>query len=549
MKSTLKRKKIYRLKNVSIDDIVNKYLQLQHTGKFQAPDLEFMPMVGVNVPQPKIFIHKDNTRKSISLLHDKFTYLIHLIRNRQIVNGGDFAPFHSAVLESIFGKDYNRMLKTLMKMDLLQCDSFYSVGSKCLGYRFANDTEFTYTLEPTVYLAKYSSKAQTLLDKSSESEKEAKEILDNNLLYDRYNQSLKLLKLAYPKECEVYLSKRKFLTSLSKDYHYYIYDTYQNSTLSITSVDKNKRIYSIATSTPRVIKPFLNIKFSCDIHNSHPLLFNSILFDYYNISLSIRKSLSSLFNIISLPSHNVRRNIRKELIHSGIKSEQIANIPNDVLAYLYITSIGKFWDLIIPYENEDKTLLRTDIKILMFAEVFYSKKLTTRGQKYAKIFKAQFPNVYKVVRQQKESDRTKLANDMMRLESQLFHQILMKLYNKRYKVVSIHDAIVVLDVKSNESCSVEVVKDIIEYVYSAYGLHPDVSVDYYGKEYVDKILTNEDKTNKLIESFNLELMELCESGDEKALNLKDQLENCKIELLPNNDYTAVVLHPVNPKYF
>ena len=311
----------------------------------------------------------------------------------------------------------------------------------------------------------------------------------------------------------------------------------------INSIDRNQRIYSIATSTPRLLKPFLNIKFSCDIHNSHPLLFNSILFDYYNVSLSLRRRLSLTFSTLNLSPHNVSRNIRNALFINGIERAEIANIPVDVLSYMYITTIGRFWDVVIANENDDTLLLRSDIKVLMFAEVFYSKRLTTRGKKYAKVFRRQFPNVYKVVRKQKESDRTRLANDMMKLESKLFHEILMKLYNKRYRVISIHDAIVVLDVKANENCTVDVVRDIITKIYTSAGLHPDISVDYYGKEYVEKVLEDEERANKLIISFTIDLHNLCEEGDEEANEIKRQLDRFEIELLPNQDYSTVLLHP------
>lgn len=542
MKKALKRKKIYRLKYISVDEVIDFYLQLQHKGTFDGIKLEFIPSVYSTDPQPEILNVGNDDKKSISILRDKFTYLIHLIRNRQISNCGGFAPFNAGVLEYIFGKDYCRMIATLLKMGVLQCDSFYAIGSKSYGYRFDDSVDFTYTLEHTGYLSKYANKAKKLFDKaSSYAEKEAKANLCNNLLFNRYNESLKLLKLTHSHECERYLTLHNFLSSSSRDYYYYIVDTYLNTIPQITSIDKNQRIYSVATSTPRLLKPFLNIKFSCDIHNSHPLLFNSILYDYYNVPLQLRKRLS--FNTINMPPHNVRRNIRKALINCGIKRDEIANIPADVLAYMYITSIGRFWDVVIPTDNDDSLLLRSDIKVLMFAEVFYSKKLTTRGKKYAKMFKNQFPNVYKVVRKQKELDRTRLANDMMRLESKLFHEVLMKLYNKRYRVVSIHDAIVVLEVKANVNCTVEVVTEVIKKVYYAKGLLPDVSVDWYGEEYIAKVLSDEERTNHLMSDFMNELQIQCEKGDEEAIDIKERLDRYEIELLPNSDYSKVLLHP------
>lgn len=544
MKST-HRRKIYRLKYISIDEIVKSYLHNQRTGTFNGIKLDSIPSVNTNDPQPIIINQGDDSKKTISILSDKFIYLIHLLRNRQIANGGGYVSINASVLELILGKDYKRMIDTIIKMNVLDCDSYYMIGSKSYGYRFFDNIEFTYTLESDSYLSKYADKATKLFEaEKSTQEKAFRKILNNNLLYDRYNQSLKLLKLTYSKECEQYLSLHTYINYLSEGYHYHIFHSYLNDIPSITSIDRNNRIYSIATQTPRVIKPFLNIKFSCDIHNSHPLLFNNILYDYYNVPLSLRKSLSILFDTLDIPPHNVRRNIRKILINSGIQKCKIADIPNDVLAYIYITSIGKFWDIVIPTDTIDKLLLRGDIKVLMFAEVFYSKKLTTRGQKYAKLFKQQFPNVYKVVRKQKESDRTKLANDMMKLESKLFHEILMKLYNKRYKVVSIHDAIVVLDTKANDSCTVEVVTRIITNVYLSYGLHPDVSADFYGKEYVDYILNNEVKANQLISGYMQNLIEQCDNGDEGAIELNGQLERCEVELIPNADYTEVLLHPL-----
>ena len=83
----------------------------------------------------------------------------------------------------------------------------------------------------------------------------------------------------------------------------------------------------------------------------------------------------------NVESHNVRRFLRKTLITNNIEEESIKSIPTDVLYYIYLTSMGLFWDVTIPKEMVDeKNLLRSDIKVLMFREVFYSKKLTARGK-------------------------------------------------------------------------------------------------------------------------------------------------------------------------
>lgn len=104
---------------------------------------------------------------------------------------------------------------------------------------------------------------------------------------------------------------------------------------------------------------------------------------------------------------------------------------------------GAFWDDFIDLD-EFKRLLRSDIKVTLFREVFYSKTLTTKGKDFAKVFKKKYPSIYKLIKENKKNDRTYLANEMMKIESSLFRNILAKLYAKRFKVLTIHDAIVIL---------------------------------------------------------------------------------------------------------
>lgn len=542
---SIKQKKIYRLKNISIEEVVKSFQSFNAEGKLIRCELESIPLVGINMPAPQISYKKDSTNKYTSILTDKFAFLIHLIRSRQIANGGGFAPFHSVALEKILGKDYSKMLHLLYKLHLLQCDDYFQIGKKSFGFRFDDEVEFTFTYENANYLSRYFNKANKIFQSYKErTEHENRKELGNDSFYNKYNSSLSMLKLTHTDEGYKFLSLHKFINEHSRNYYYHILGSYTSYKPYITSIDKNKRIYSLATSTPRILKPFLNIKFSCDIHNSHPLLFNNILYDYYIIPLPLRLRLSTLFNNLNISPYNVSRFIRKILILNNIGKDEIANIPNDVLAYLYITSIGRFWDCVIPDDCADGLLLRSDIKVLMFAEVFYSKKLTTRGQKYAKIFKKQYPNVYKVVRKQKQEDRTQLANDMMRLESELFHKILAKLFSKRFKVISIHDAIVVLDVKANTKCTADTVKTVIRDVYNESGLCPDISVDTYD---VAATLENETKANELIQSFLNKIENGVANNDEECIDIKTQLEHSQIELLPNSDYTDVILHPLNPK--
>lgn len=514
MKKSLYTKKIWGLKDYSIDDIVSNYVKAENTyGLYSKSAPVIMPKIQLpNAPmlvcdepkeEKKIVVKREN------LLAKKYEFLIHTIIKRVLNNDNGMAYLHSTILQNVYGKDYRKMLDNLLKMGILHSDGYYSLDEKTYGYYFAPNVRFTYTLHPSTYLSDYDEKLnKCLLPYQTKEEQDNKQRLENDYLYSRYNDSL----------------------------------------FRITSIDDNKRIYSIATSTPRLLKPFLNIRYSLDIHNSHPLLFNSILMSYYDISTSLMDRIYPIYEQIytsNVESHNVKRFLRKILIANNIEEENIKSIPIDVLYYMYLTSMGLFWDVTIPKEMVDeKNLLRSDIKVLMFREVFYSKKLTARGKEYAKIFAKEFPNVYKVVRESKKDNRTKLANDMMKIESELFGKILSELYAKKFKVISIHDAIVVLDVKQNEKCTEEIVKEVMTDVYRKYGLHPNISVDYYGKECMENLMKKNMLLKELITDYVSQLKGLAEEGDEDATTTLKKIGNGNYDFYLDTD-NQLKLHPLH----
>ena len=126
----------------------------------------------------------------------------------------------------------------------------------------------------------------------------------------------------------------------------------------------------------------------------------------------------------------------------------------------------------------------------------------------------------------------------MKIESELFGKILVGLNAKKFKVISIHDAIVVLDVKQNEKCTEEVVKQVMTAVYRKYGLHPDISVDYYGKECMEKLMED------LITDYVLQLKGLAQEGDEDAISLLKKIGNGDYDFYIDKD-GQLMLHPLH----
>lgn len=554
MKKSLYTKKIWGFKDYSIGEIVSHYVKAEKTyglysksapmimPKIQLPNASMSECVRVK-DEKKVIVKREN------LLAKKYEFLIHTIIKRTLNNDNGIVYLHSSILQNVFGKDYKKMLDNLYKMGILYSDGYYSLSEKTYGYYFVPNVKFKYTLHPSSYLSDYDAKLnKCLLPYQNQEEQDNKQRLDNDYLYSRYNDSLKYLKLQYIDEAVSFVTSHIFPSDKSNDYYVRVIDRYLDGDFHITSIDDNKRIYSIATSTPRLLKPFTNIKYTLDVHNSHPLLFNSILISYYNIPTSLMDRIYPIYEKIytsNVESHNVRRFLRKSLIESNISGCDIKDIPTDVLFYMYLTSMGLFWNVAIPNNIiEEKGLLRSDIKVLMFREVFYSKKLTARGKEYAKIFAKEFPNVYKVVRESKKDNRTKLANDMMKLESELFGKILSELYSKKFKVISIHDAIVVLDVKQNEKCTEEIVKEVMTDVYKRYGLYPNISVDYYGKECMENLMKKNMLLKELITDYISQLKELAENGDEDAVATLKKIENGDYDFYLDTD-NKLKLHPLH----
>ena len=94
-------------------------------------------------------------------------------------------------------------------------------------------------------------------------------------------------------------------------------------------------------------------------------------------------------------------------------------------------------------------------------------------------FEREYPNVWKVIKEErnkgKKSNNKKnnyLPCKLMQIESTIFQEILRRCYAKGYDVVNIHDAIVVVDTKNNESVSSDDIKSIMLEVFFERELYP-----------------------------------------------------------------------------
>ena len=539
------------LKDISIDNVVEKHIALlEERAKPQRVITNFQDVTcdSTFMAQYETVQGKSKAIPRKLILHEKYTFLIHkLIKRCRNNKEGDFTRFSTKVLQATLGAVYKDMLNTLVAMNIIRIANEYIPTIQARLIEFNSNLSVTSEMRYNVAVDKYNKKMEQELKKYEKEQLEEIRSEMGNELYDNFIKSLNLLHLTHETEAKDYLNRHKFMSAKSKEYFSYILEEYKKKDFKILSVDRNLRIYSILTQSPRIFKNFTNIKFTCDIHNSHPLLFNKIIIDKHNIDNNILHILYNNINNIDNSLYSVGKQLRKLLINNNIQECKIENIPNDIWEYIYKTSKGVFWDDFTDL-NEFKRLLRSDIKVTLFREVFYSKTLTTKGKDFAKVFKKKYPSVYKLIKESKKNDRTFLANQMMRIESDIFRSILTKLYAKKFRVLTIHDAVIVLDVKANTKCNPKLVQSIIGKEYQRIGLFPNSSVDYYSTENVAKELQQEEQDlkliNELIENFRVIANDEAHPKYQSSKEIIEELEKGTAEIYINHRTNQFVWHPL-----
>lgn len=551
MAKSTKKQNIFSLKDISIDNVVEKHIALlEERAKPQRVITNFQDVTCDNtfMAQYETVQGKSKAIPRKLILHEKYTFLIHkLIKRCRNNKEGDFTRFSTKVLQATLGAVYKDMLNTLVAMNIIRIANEYIPTIQARLIEFNSNLSVTSEMRYNVAVDKYNKKMEQELKKYEKEQLEEIRSEMGNELYDNFIKSLNLLHLTHETEAKDYLNRHKFMSAKSKEYFSYILEEYKKKDFKILSVDRNLRIYSILTQSPRIFKNFTNIKFTCDIHNSHPLLFNKIIIDKHNIDNNILHILYNNINNIDNSLYSVGKQLRKLLINNNIQECKIENVPNDIWEYIYKTSKGVFWDDFTDL-NEFKRLLRSNIKVTLFREVFYSKTLTTKGKDFAKVFKKKYPSVYKLIKESKKNDRTFLANQMMRIESDIFRSILTKLYAKKFRVLTIHDAVIVLDVKANTKCNPKLVQSIIGKEYQRIGLFPNSSVDYYSTENVAKELQQEEQDlkliNELIENFRVIANDEAHPKYQSSKEIIEELEKGTAEIYINHKTNQFVWHPL-----
>ena len=394
---------------------------------------------------------------SREILKQKYQYMLHLIITRCKYHKDGICYLNAKFYKDhIFYDHYVDMLSTLSRLAIISLGFYVPTKHSrtiCLmdwniGYRITFNKNF---LKWRKELQKWNSVPK----------------YKRNKFTDHYNECLQCLQLTDKDGAQKYISDN--LTDKSQHkYHYYssCVDEFSTDRLGIYNIDEQGRVYHFLTSLPRELREYYNIRFELDIANSHPLLLNYYLIKYYNID----------YNLLLILYNNIIHHYDGEYLSILLKNNKIEvhDIPIDVIEYIAKTQHGKFYDdFIIEFGGIE----RSEIKKKVFSQVFYSHVDDPFVSKFCKAFKKKYPNVWKVIHKLKVETDDKLPHLMMKVESSLFKPIIEECWHRGWKVVNLHDALIVFDVKENEAVGVKELKSIIETEYNKHNLLPTIKLE------------------------------------------------------------------------
>jgi len=398
---------------------------------------------------------KGQRKPSKTILMHKYQYLLHIIITRCKQSDEGHCHLNTKFYrDHIFHDHYNDMLLNLSYMGII------NIGCYEVGKHSTTITLMQWNID---YMTSYNVKFIKWAKVEAERIKKFEQV-EATPFTRKYLESLNFLRLTRKEDALDYIDQTiKDKQTHSYQYHRACIDGFNESNIKIYRIDEQGRIYHALTSLPRSLREYFNIKYELDISNSHPLLLNYYLLKYYHIP----------FNLIK--EANAKYHYDVENFTEHLKINEL-DVPSDVLEYIFNTQQGSFYDAF----NEFGDMERSEVKKRVFSQVFYSHITDRYVSGFCKAFIQKYPNVWKVIQALKRETNDKLPHAMMCLESKLFHQILNECWKRGFKVINLHDALIVFDVGANEHVTVEKLTVIIEQVYHRFGLFPTVKTEIGG---------------------------------------------------------------------
>lgn len=417
-----------------------------------------------------------------AILKPKYIFLLNEIITLCRATRNNCIQLNYADHVKVLGKVYGDMLHNLDVMGIISLSDVFEIGKESRKISLIDwNIGFKDNIENKTVREYFFELSKLVLKKEKEKIAHICDTLGKDFV-KRYNENLSQILLVKKEEAIAYIEGRKFESPSSEQFYRYCIEDFNEGRKYITSIDDRGRIYHFLTNCPKLLRGFFNLKCDVDISNSQPLLFCNFLIENYNIDYSLIEFIRNIDNNLLIDNNEDNNNIyykgkqlRKILKDSELERTLYVGIPIDVLLYLYSCMNGFFWDDFVKTFHE---LDRGEVKVNLFREVFYSHSRTMRYKEYGKVFAEIYPSVWRLIREMKK-DAELLCNRITKVESELFHAILNQCFERDWVVVSIHDAIVVLDVKANENLNIDELKGIILKEYQKHGIFPSLKVETF----------------------------------------------------------------------
>ena len=421
---------------------------------------------------------KKAPRKAI--LAPKYMFLLHEIIMLCRASKNNSIHLNYADHVDVLGKVFGDMLHNLSIMGIIHLSDDFEIGKKSRSISLLDwNIDFKENIDNKIVRDYYLELEKKIASKIKENNSAICDSLGKDFV-KTYNHNLSQIELVKKEDALAYIDGRKFDSPSSEHFYRSCIESFEKGGNLITSVDDRGRIYHFLTNLPRLLRRFFNLKYDVDVSNSQPLLFCNFIIEKYNINHSLIDYIKNVDKelLVNNQDNNIYykgKQLSKALKNSELETTLYKDIPSDVLLYLYSCMNGKFWDDFVTTFNE---LDRGEVKENLFREVFYSYSRTMRHKKFGKVFAQIYPSVWHHIREMKK-DAELLCNRITKVESELFHEILQQCFNRNWVVVSIHDAIVVLDVEANNCINLEELNGIILNEYRKHGLYPSLKVETF----------------------------------------------------------------------
>ena len=492
---------LYSFKTFDISAFISKYL-------YEITPHEVLDESSLSCYAPakmKLSQAKDGA-KAKAIIENKCLYLQDLIIRQSFIKEDRSFNLNSTVLKKVLGNEYKTLLSVLIDMGYLvygkynSDEHFYYIPLQySMLYSIPKDVEVMKLNVVNFTVKKYQDKASLLLSQITKTN--VVDEMDKRYgvgFHELYLKSLNKFKIEDVQGFDRQITEANNQNSFYSFYLQFVKDSFSDKSKAIYKVDTTGRIYHLLSNLKKGLKKYINIDFQLDCKNSNPLLLNYFILQSKGItikdSISINRILYNYSRREDSPQslHNVSENIHNLLTNSNIEKDVLAKITDDELLYIYLTSTGQLWDMMLEEHSEYN---RSELKQAVFQQVFFSgSSRITKEKPLAGQFKEMFPSVYEFISAWKKpfsneymshvlleyglasgdemnfKEYSSLALCMMHLESMIMTNILKKMYSKRWYAVNIHDCIVVPKTRNKNHPTINDVKQIMDEVYAEFGL-------------------------------------------------------------------------------